>query len=59
MSETPALFPGTWAERTPDKPAIVIAETGETMTYAELDDAANRCGRASGSAGRRRLPSPP
>jgi hypothetical protein len=22
------MFPGTWAQRTPDKPALVIAETG-------------------------------
>ena len=29
------MFPGTWAQRTPDKAALVIAETGQTTTYAE------------------------
>jgi len=35
-------YPGHFAALTPDKPAIVIAESGETMTYAELDELANR-----------------
>lgn len=37
-----AFYPGAWAARTPDKPAVVIAETGESISYAELDDVANR-----------------
>ena len=44
MSGTPppTLYPGHWAHETPDAPAITMAETGETMTYAELDSVANR-----------------
>lgn len=32
------MFVGTWAERTPDKPAIIRAATGEVVTYRELND---------------------
>ncbi len=52
---TPVLFPGHWAEVDPDRVAIVMEPSGETMTYAELDDLANRlanhlseCGLAAG-----------
>ena len=34
-------YPGHFAALTPDKPAVVMAESGETMTYAELDELAN------------------
>ena len=40
--ETPTGFPGHWAAERPDHPAIVMARSGETVTYAELDDTANR-----------------
>ncbi len=36
------LFPGHWAGLTPDKPAIIMATSGESMTYAELDAMANK-----------------
>jgi long-chain acyl-CoA synthetase len=36
------MHPSIHAINTPDKAAIIIAETGETMTYAELDAASNR-----------------
>ncbi len=45
------LHPGTWAEKTPDKPAIIMAESGETVSYRELDDAANRLARLFHEAG--------
>ena len=30
-----SMYPGTWAARTPDKPALVMAGSGRTLTYAE------------------------
>ena len=45
------MFPGTWAQRTPDKPALVIAETGRTTTYAELDERSLRLARVFADAG--------
>lgn len=42
MSEDLTRYPGTWAERTPDKPAIIMAGSGQVVTYRELDDTANR-----------------
>ncbi len=35
-------FPGTFADTTPDKAAIVMAGSGEQLTYAELDERATR-----------------
>ncbi len=43
--DTPRLFPGAVAERTPDKPAVIVAETGASMSYATLDAEANRLAR--------------
>jgi acyl-CoA synthetase (AMP-forming)/AMP-acid ligase II len=48
-----ALYPGTWAKRTPDKPAVVMAESGESISYAQLDDVANRLSRLFYEAGLR------
>ncbi|MBN9633990.1 MAG: AMP-binding protein, partial [Actinobacteria bacterium] len=31
------MFPGTYALTTPDKPAVIMAESGRQMTYRELD----------------------
>jgi acyl-CoA synthetase (AMP-forming)/AMP-acid ligase II len=53
MTAPPEFYPGTWAERTPDKPAIVMAESGEVVTYAELDAIANRLSRLFRAAGLR------
>lgn len=39
------MYPGHFAATTPDKAAIVVAHTGETITYAELDARANRVSR--------------
>jgi acyl-CoA synthetase (AMP-forming)/AMP-acid ligase II len=36
------LHPGVHARRSPDKPAVVAADTGETITYRQLDDRSNR-----------------
>jgi long-chain acyl-CoA synthetase len=36
------MYPGAFVESTPDKAAIVMADGGESMTYAELDAFAQR-----------------
>lgn len=45
------MYPGAHAQTQPDKPAVIIADTGWTQTYAELDAAANRLSRLFRSAG--------
>ena len=46
-------YPGHWAEAKPDEPAIIMASTGESMTYKELDDKANRLAQLFHAAGLR------
>jgi len=36
-------FPRTYAEKTPEKPAYIMAGSGEVVTYAQLEERANRC----------------
>jgi long-chain acyl-CoA synthetase len=36
------VYPGKWAQEFPDKAAVIHAETGETISYRELDDRSNR-----------------
>lgn len=36
------MHPSHFAESTPDKPAYIMAESGEVVTYAELDDRSNQ-----------------
>ena len=36
------MYPGAHSATTPDKPAVIMAETGETVTYRELDDRSNQ-----------------
>ncbi len=36
------MYPGHHSLLTPDKPAVVMAATGEVTTYGELDEGANR-----------------
>ncbi|MBD0324283.1 MAG: AMP-binding protein, partial [Aldersonia sp.] len=31
------MYPGTWAAKTPDKPAMIMAGSGDSLTYAQLD----------------------
>ncbi len=47
------MFPGTHAALTPDKPAVIMAESGETLTYAQLDERSLRLARAFAAAGLR------
>ncbi len=37
--------PGTFAETTPDKPAVIMGDTGVVVTYRDLDEEANRVSR--------------
>lgn len=43
--------PRIFARTSPDKPAVIIAETGELCTYRELDEAADRGARVLRAAG--------
>ena len=36
------MYPGRYARETPDKPAVIMAGTGETVTYLELERRSNR-----------------
>jgi acyl-CoA synthetase (AMP-forming)/AMP-acid ligase II len=47
------MYPGAHAATTPDKPAVIMAGSGATMTFAELDAAANRLSRLLYNAGLR------
>ena len=51
MSEQPEFYPGAHAARTPNKPAIVMANSGEVVSYAELDETANRLSQLFRAAG--------
>ncbi|MEX2293056.1 MAG: acyl-CoA synthetase [Acidimicrobiales bacterium] len=39
------MFPGFHAEHRPNHPAVVMAASGETVTYRELDERSNRLAR--------------
>lgn len=41
------------ADATPDKPALIMAATGETITYAALEERSNRCAQLFRSLGLR------
>lgn len=45
------MHPYRHAAATPDKPAVIVAETGTVMTYAELDAASNRVAQMFRSQG--------
>ncbi|MAS56867.1 MAG: acyl-CoA synthetase [Nocardioides sp.] len=48
------MYPGTWARSTPDKPALVMAGSGRTLTYAELDERSLRLANRLRDSGLRR-----
>jgi fatty-acyl-CoA synthase len=48
------MYPGHYAQTTPDKPAVISALTGEMLTYAELDARSNRLAQLLWSEGLRR-----
>jgi long-chain acyl-CoA synthetase len=45
------MHPSVHAASSPDKPAVIVAETGETVSYAELDTASNRAAQLFRSHG--------
>ena len=45
------MHPSVHAASSPDKPAVIVAETGETISYAELDAASNRAAQLFRSHG--------
>ena len=45
------MYPGIHAAANPDKRALIMAGTGETLTYAQLDAEANRVSRVFREAG--------
>ncbi|HEU5083281.1 MAG TPA: AMP-binding protein [Acidimicrobiales bacterium] len=45
------MYPGAFAESRPDHPAVIMAGSGQTTTYAELDEEANRLSQLLRSAG--------
>ncbi|WP_139978066.1 acyl-CoA synthetase [Nocardioides litoris] len=47
------MYPGTWAQTHPDKPALVMAGSGRSLTYAELDDRSLRVANWLHAAGLR------
>lgn len=51
--EEASVYPGKFAALTPDKPAVVRSDTGEQLTYAELDERSARLARVLYDAGLR------
>jgi long-chain acyl-CoA synthetase len=47
----PIYFPGAVAAREPDRAAVIMASSGEIVTYAELDEMANRLSQLLRAAG--------
>ncbi|MBM3658218.1 MAG: AMP-binding protein [Actinobacteria bacterium] len=47
------MWPGAHARTNPDKPAYVMASTGQVVTYQELDDRSNRLAQLFHAAGLR------
>jgi long-chain acyl-CoA synthetase len=45
------MYPGAHVDQQPGKPAVIMASSGEIMTFAELDAAANRLSRLLRAAG--------
>ncbi len=45
------MYPGTFSASMPDKPAVIMAGTGETVSYRELDDRSTQLARHWRSVG--------
>src|ERR1044071_2468476 len=51
--DCPLMHPGEWAEKTPDKPAVIMHESGVVVTYRELEDRSRRLAQLWWSKGLR------
>ncbi len=40
------MYPGVHASASPEHPAVIVAETGDTLTYRELEDGSVRLAHA-------------
>ncbi len=47
------MFPGTYVDTTPDKPAVIMAGSGEELSFKELDDRSARLAQYLYAAGLR------
>jgi acyl-CoA synthetase (AMP-forming)/AMP-acid ligase II len=45
------MYPAVHAKATPDKPAYIMAQSGEIVTFKELDDRSNQCAQLFRSLG--------
>ena len=48
------MYPGAHAETSPQQPAVIMSGSGETLTYAELEDRSLRLARLLAERGLRR-----
>jgi len=48
------MYPGVWAAKTPEKPAVVLHESGKVVTFGELDERSMRLAQLLHSRGLRR-----
>ncbi len=48
------MYPATYADKDPDKPAVIMARSGTTVTYGELDERSTRLARVWRELGLRR-----
>ena len=48
------MYPGTFSQSTPDKPAVIMANTGESVSYGALDERSMRLAQLLYSKGLRR-----
>jgi long-chain acyl-CoA synthetase len=49
-----SMYPGIHASRTPDNPAVVMAESGRVLSYRQLDEHSAQFARVLHDAGLRR-----
>ncbi|WP_131830511.1 AMP-binding protein, partial [Mycolicibacterium diernhoferi] len=45
------MYPGTHAQTAPDRPAVIVAETGRRLSYRQLDDDSAALARVLHDAG--------